>query len=44
MCQKEEIVPDIDNEEHNETALSRYSEKLAIAFGLISMKPVTMIQ
>ncbi|KAM2407276.1 hypothetical protein ACFX1X_026484 [Malus domestica] len=41
--EKSEVLLDIDEEE-KETALSLHSEKLAIAFGLISTKPRTTIR
>ncbi|XP_042513997.1 pentatricopeptide repeat-containing protein At5g48910-like [Macadamia integrifolia] len=39
-----EVLLDIDDEEDKETALSRHSEKLAIAFGLINTEPGTTIR
>ncbi|OVA11186.1 Pentatricopeptide repeat [Macleaya cordata] len=39
-----EVLLDIDDEEDKETALSRHSEKLAIAFGLINTAPGTPIR
>ncbi|KAK9112239.1 hypothetical protein Scep_019758 [Stephania cephalantha] len=40
----DEVLLDIDDEEDKETALSRHSEKLAIAFGLINTQPGTTIR
>ncbi|KAK9273712.1 hypothetical protein L1049_018522 [Liquidambar formosana] len=39
-----ELLLDIDDEEDRETALSKHSEKLAIAFGLINTTPGTPIR
>lgn len=39
-----EVLLDIDDEEDKETALSKHSEKLAIAFGLINTPPGTAIR
>lgn len=39
-----EVLLDIDDEEDKETALSKHSEKLAIAFGLINTAPGTPIR
>lgn len=39
-----EVLLDIDDEEDKETALSRHSEKLAIAFGIMNTPPGTTIR
>lgn len=39
-----EVLLDIDDEEDKETALSKHSEKLAIAFGLMNTPPGTPIR
>lgn len=39
-----EVLLDIDDEEDKETALSKHSEKLAIAFGLMNTAPGTPIR
>ncbi|XP_010557541.1 PREDICTED: pentatricopeptide repeat-containing protein At3g62890-like [Tarenaya hassleriana] len=39
-----EVLHDVDEEEEKETALSRHSEKLAIAFGLMNTEPGTIIR